>query len=142
MSAFTAVTMFKSCEKILSRATRNAPVDAARLRTTTVAGTRPSTRKQTAHAARPCTAPSITRSRCAGAHSSKKGNAGEKLISDGALSPPTDAFLKVVPARLCISFDTTASMYPCIGEVKRKVTELVGRLLTDVPHMPVTTMRV
>ncbi len=39
--------------------------------------------------------------------------------------------------RLCISFDTTGSMYPCIGEVKRKVAELVGRLLHDIPHMKI-----
>lgn len=34
-----------------------------------------------------------------------------------------------------ISFDTTGSMYPCIGQVRRNVEELVGRLFKDIPEI-------
>lgn len=36
---------------------------------------------------------------------------------------------------ICISFDTTGSMYPCIGEVKRNVGELINRLFLEIPNI-------
>lgn len=36
---------------------------------------------------------------------------------------------------VCISFDTTGSMYPCLSQVRRNVKETVQRLLKDIPHI-------
>jgi hypothetical protein len=34
---------------------------------------------------------------------------------------------------IVFSFDTTGSMYPCLAEVRRKLTEVITRLKRDVP---------
>ena len=34
---------------------------------------------------------------------------------------------------IAFSFDTTGSMYPCLGEVRRKLQEVITRLKRDVP---------
>lgn len=36
---------------------------------------------------------------------------------------------------ICISFDTTGSMYPVIGEVRRKTKEFVERIIKDIPNL-------
>ncbi|OGL94709.1 hypothetical protein A2348_03200 [Candidatus Uhrbacteria bacterium RIFOXYB12_FULL_58_10] len=36
---------------------------------------------------------------------------------------------------LCISFDTTGSMYPCLTQVRRSVVDLVRRLFRDIPNL-------
>jgi len=35
----------------------------------------------------------------------------------------------------CITFDTTGSMYPCLTQVRRNVTETVKRLFKDIPDL-------
>eukprot|EP00171_Calliarthron_tuberculosum_P009969 IDg9969t1 len=35
---------------------------------------------------------------------------------------------------ICFSFDTTGSMYACLGQVRRNIKQLVSRILKDVPH--------
>lgn len=37
-------------------------------------------------------------------------------------------------------FDTTGSMYPCLGEVRRKLTDTVNRLFTLVPDIRISVM--
>ena len=36
---------------------------------------------------------------------------------------------------ICISFDTTGSMYSCLDEVRRCVKDTIRRLLKDIPHI-------
>ncbi len=38
---------------------------------------------------------------------------------------------------LCLSFDTTGSMYPCLTQVRRAVVGLVRRLFKDIPNLRV-----
>ena len=39
----------------------------------------------------------------------------------------------VEPIDMMVSFDTTGSMYPCLTQVRRNVSELVTRLFKEVP---------
>jgi len=41
---------------------------------------------------------------------------------------------------LAFSFDTTGSMAPCIRQVRRKVSQLVGTLLTEIPDMRIAIL--
>ena len=36
---------------------------------------------------------------------------------------------------VCITFDTTGSMYPCLTQVRRSVEQTVGRLFRDIPDL-------
>ncbi len=36
---------------------------------------------------------------------------------------------------VCITFDTTGSMYPCLTQVRRTVEQTVGRLFRDIPDL-------
>lgn len=36
---------------------------------------------------------------------------------------------------ICISFDTTGSMYPCLTQVRNKVSQMVTKLFTDLPDL-------
>ncbi|KAL7575089.1 hypothetical protein ACA910_000457 [Epithemia clementina (nom. ined.)] len=59
-----------------------------------------------------------------------------EATEDAELAPvPEETRFKEV--EICFSFDTTGSMFPCIGQVKNKIQELVDRLLRDVPHMKI-----
>lgn len=41
------------------------------------------------------------------------------------------------PIDLYVSFDTTGSMYPCLTEVRRRVSETATRLLRDIPELKI-----
>ena len=36
---------------------------------------------------------------------------------------------------VCVSFDTTGSMYPCLTQVRRYIGEMVGKLFKDIPDL-------
>lgn len=36
---------------------------------------------------------------------------------------------------VCVSFDTTGSMYPCLTQVRRYIGEMVGQLFKDIPDL-------
>ncbi|NBS41796.1 VWA domain-containing protein [bacterium] len=42
---------------------------------------------------------------------------------------------KTLGVDICISFDTTGSMYPCLTQVRRQVVTLARRLFKDVPNL-------
>lgn len=39
---------------------------------------------------------------------------------------------------VCISFDTTGSMYPCLTQVRRSVKQIVGKLFRDIPDLRIS----
>jgi hypothetical protein len=39
---------------------------------------------------------------------------------------------------ICISFDTTGSMYPCLTQVRRNVNELITRLFNEVTDLNIS----
>jgi len=39
------------------------------------------------------------------------------------------------PVEIVFSFDTTGSMYPCLNQVKKNITQVVRRLFGDIPHI-------
>lgn len=39
---------------------------------------------------------------------------------------------------VCISFDTTGSMYPCLTQVRRSVKQIVGKLFEDIPDLRIS----
>ncbi len=41
---------------------------------------------------------------------------------------------------VCISFDTTGSMYPCIGQVRRRAAEAVTQLFKDIPGIRISVI--
>lgn len=36
---------------------------------------------------------------------------------------------------VCLTFDTTGSMYPCLSQARRHMTSMVSRLFTDIPDL-------
>lgn len=42
---------------------------------------------------------------------------------------------KTLGIDICVSFDTTGSMYPCLTQVRRQVVALVRRLFKDIPSL-------
>ena len=41
---------------------------------------------------------------------------------------------------VAFSFDTTGSMYACLGEVRRKLQETISRLKRDIPGIRLATI--
>lgn len=39
------------------------------------------------------------------------------------------------PIDLVFSFDTTGSMYSCLGEVRKNLETMINRILTDIPNI-------
>lgn len=39
---------------------------------------------------------------------------------------------------VCISFDTTGSMYPCLTQVRRSVSQIVRKLFSDIPDLRIS----
>lgn len=39
---------------------------------------------------------------------------------------------------ICISFDTTGSIYPALSEIRRKVTQFIDQLFNDVPNLRIS----
>lgn len=39
---------------------------------------------------------------------------------------------------VCISFDTTGSMYPCLTQVRRSIKEVVNKLFKDIPNLRIS----
>jgi hypothetical protein len=39
---------------------------------------------------------------------------------------------------VCISFDTTGSMYPCLTQVRRSIKEMVSKLFSDIPNLRIS----
>ncbi|KAL7575088.1 hypothetical protein ACA910_000456 [Epithemia clementina (nom. ined.)] len=65
------------------------------------------------------------------------GVADEGEATEDAALAPVPKETRFTEVEICFSFDTTGSMFPCIGQVKNKIQELVDRLLRDVPHMKI-----
>ena len=41
---------------------------------------------------------------------------------------------------VCLTFDTTGSMYPCLTQVRRAQAELVKRLFKDIPNLRIAVI--
>ena len=41
---------------------------------------------------------------------------------------------------IAFSFDTTGSMYACLGEVRRKIQETIARLQRDIPGIRIAVI--
>ncbi|WP_160669761.1 VWA domain-containing protein [Clostridium sp. C8-1-8] len=39
---------------------------------------------------------------------------------------------------VCISFDTTGSMYPCLTQVRRSIKQIVSKLFSDIPSLRIS----
>ena len=64
-------------------------------------------------------------------------------VKDEADSAPSKAPPGVGPGGpidIVFSFDTTGSMYPCLGEVRKNIQKLIKRLFKDIPDIRISVV--
>lgn len=74
-------------------------------------------------------------------YSKKKKDILIMMIMDAHITKTPAPVSKVVSGKesgsidICFSFDTTGSMYPCLTQVRRRLTETIQRLFRDIPDL-------
>jgi hypothetical protein len=114
---------------------------ATRKRKTTVAATRKTKKIKDEPIEKPKDEPTETEEEKSKDEDMESAEEEVALIKKEETTKTSDPALKVEApdvsegVEVCISFDTTGSMYPCLSQVRRCIKETVSRLLNDVPHI-------